>query len=55
PKQFRFKLSNFTLPGIFLGYDHNSSAFRIFDFTNNKIVISRSVEFFEDTPGNSSA
>ena len=55
PKQFRKKLSNSTLPGIFLGYDNNPTAFKIYDTTNNKIVISRSVVFFEDTPGNGSA
>jgi len=51
-KQLRNKLSNSALPGIFLGYDNNPSAFRIYDITNNKIVISHSVVFFEDSPGN---
>ena len=56
PKQFRKKLSNSSLPGIFLGYDNNNpSAYRVYDITNNKVVISRSVVFFEDTPGNGTA
>jgi len=55
PKQFRNKLTNTSLPGIFLGYDTNPTAYRIFDITNNKVVISRSVVFFEDIPGNGSA
>jgi len=52
PKQFRKKLDNTSLPGIFIGYDRNTAAYRIYDTTNNKIVLSRSVYFFEDTPGN---
>jgi len=55
PKQLRNKLTNSALPGIFLGYDNNPSAFRIYDITNNKVVISRAVVFFEDSPGNCDA
>ena len=52
PKQFRKKLSNSALPGIFIGYDQNPSAYKIHDITNNKVILSRSVVFFEETPGN---
>jgi len=56
PKQFRRKFNGTSLPGIFLGYDDkNPTAYIIYDTTNNKIVLSRTVEFFEDTPGNISA
>jgi len=36
-----------------LGYVDNPTAYKILDITNNKIIISRNVEFFEFTPGNS--
>jgi len=52
PKSFRKKLSNSALPGIFIGYDQNPSAYRVYDITNNKVILSRSVVFFEDSPGN---
>jgi len=32
PKQLRNKLTNSALPGIFLGYDNNPSAFRIYGY-----------------------
>eukprot|EP00833_Pecoramyces_ruminatium_P010680 jgi/Orpsp1_1/1184712/evm.model.c7180000090672.1 len=52
PKQFRKKLDNTSLPGIFLGYERHPYNYRIYDTTNNKVIISRSVSFFEDIPGN---
>ena len=56
PKHFRKKFTDSTLPGIFLGYDGiNHTAYRIFDISNNKVVLSRAVSFFEDVPGNSPA
>ena len=53
PKSFRAKFDNNTLPGIFLGYNINPPAYKILDITNNKIVLARSVAFFEDIPANS--
>jgi len=50
PKQFRQKFENHALPGIFLGYTNNSNAFKVFDITHNKVIISRVVEFFENLP-----
>jgi len=44
-----------SFPGIFLGYDSNPTAYRIYDILNNKAVISCSVVFFEDILGNGSA
>jgi len=55
PKQFRKKYENSTLPGIFIGYADNPTAYKIYDINNNKIVYSRSIIFFEDSPGNASA
>jgi len=55
-KHFRKKFTDSTLSGIFLGYDDiNHTAYRIFDISNNKVVLSRAVSFFEDVPGNSPA
>ena len=55
PKQFRDKFANSTFSGIFLGYDTNPSAYRIYDPSNNKIILSKAVVFFEDYPANLSA
>jgi len=53
-KNLRSKLENNGSLSIFLGYTDNSTAYKILDISNNKIKISRNVEFFEFTPGNSS-
>ena len=53
PKSLRNKFDNNALPGIFLGYHPLSNAYKILNITNNQIIYSHSVEFFEDTPGNS--
>ncbi|ORX64513.1 hypothetical protein BCR32DRAFT_287054 [Anaeromyces robustus] len=42
-------MKNTTSSGIFIGYDRNPTAFKIYDYINNKIVLARAVEFFEDT------
>ena len=52
PKQFRHKFENTALPGIFIGYPQNTNAYKIFDVTNNKVIIARVVEFFENSPAN---
>jgi len=53
--QLRNKLNNSALLCIFLDYDYNPSAFCTYDITNNKIVISCAVVFFEDSSGNCNA
>jgi len=53
PKSFRNKFDNNALPGIILGYHPYSSAYKILNLSTNKIILSRSVEFFENYPGNS--
>ena len=54
PKSFRSKFENNALPDIFLGYFVNPSAYKILDTSNNRIMLSRSVEFFETFPGDTS-
>jgi len=51
PKSFRTKFQNNASPGIFLGYLENPTAYKILDTSTNKIIYSRSVEFFEYNPG----
>jgi len=53
PNSFRSKFENNALPGIFLGYHPYSSAYKILNLSTNKIIFSRSVEFFENNPANS--
>jgi len=56
PKHLRRRFKGTSLPGIFIGYDEfNPNAYLICNTTNNKIIKSKTVEFFEDTPGNASA
>jgi len=52
PKKFRSKFDNNTLPGIFLCYNQNPPAYKIYDNTNKKIILSCIVEFFENYPDN---
>ena len=54
PKELRSKFDNNSHPGIFLGYSNNPSAYKILDLISNKIILSKSVEFMENDPGNSS-
>ena len=53
PKSQRNKFNNNSLPGIFLGYHPLNNSYKILKIASNKIFLSRSDEFFEDTPGNS--
>ena len=53
PKTLRNKFDNNASPGIFLGYHPYSPAYKILNLSNNKIILSQSVEFFEENPGNS--
>jgi len=53
PKSFRSKSDNNASPGIFLGYSENPKTYKILDIINNKIIFSRTVEFFEDSAANS--
>jgi len=46
------KLKSNAKKGILLGYDENSTGFRIFDIDNMKIKVKGVVEFLEDQPGN---
>ena len=52
PKYFRNKYDNNSLSGIFLGYSEYPPGYNILDTSNNKIVLSRTVVFFEHILGN---
>ena len=52
PKHLRSKFDYNALPGIFIGYHHYSPAYKILNLSTNKIILSRSVAFFETDPGN---
>jgi len=52
PLNFQHKMENKGLPGIFLGYCNNTNAYKIFNITNDKVVISRTVDFYENLPAN---
>ena len=41
------KLSDRSIPGVFLGYEQGSKAYRIYDPVNNKLIVSRDVLFDE--------
>jgi len=53
PKPFRSKFDNNALPGIFLGYHPLTNSYKILNISNNKIIYCRSIDFFENNPGNS--
>jgi len=53
PKSFRSKFDNNALPGIFIGYHPFSNSYKILNICTNQIVYARSVDFFEENPGNS--
>jgi hypothetical protein len=41
------KLSDRSIPGVFLGYESGTKAYRVFDPVNNKLIVSRDVIFDE--------
>jgi hypothetical protein len=41
------KLSDRSIPGVFLGYEPGTKAYRVFDPVNKKLIISRDVIFDE--------
>ena len=51
PKENRKKLDSKTLRCMFLGFDSESKAYRLFDQTRQKVVISRDVVFDETKVG----
>ena len=44
----RDKLDKKTEPGVFIGYNSPSKAYRIFQPQNGKVLVSRDVNFMED-------
>lgn len=47
PQVKRDKLDKKAEPGIFVGYNSVSKAYRIYFPQNNKVIVSRDVQFFE--------
>jgi len=52
-KLFRTNFKIIYLLVFFWGYVNNPKSYKILDLTNNKIILSRNVDFFEFTPRNS--
>lgn len=48
PEQERSKLDDQSKKVVFIGYDENSKGYKFFNPSNNKVIISRDVEFEED-------
>ena len=48
PKEQRKKLDNKGVKCIFIGYSSESKAYRLYDPLNNKMILSRDVEFLEN-------
>jgi hypothetical protein len=53
PKELRRKWDAKARPGLFMGYQESSKAYRVFDIEAGKVVISRDVNFDETVPGGS--
>lgn len=51
PKEKRLKWDAKARPGLFMGYQELSKAYRIFDIEAGQVVISRDVNFDESIPG----
>jgi hypothetical protein len=41
------KLSDRSIPGVFLGYESGTKAYHVFDLVNNKLIVTRDVIFYE--------
>ena len=48
PKEHRQKLDDKEVKCIFIGYSSDSKAYRLYDPLNNKMILSRDVEFLEN-------
>ena len=48
PKEQRKKLDDKSVKCIFTGYNSESKAYRLYDPLNNKMILSRDVEFLEN-------
>jgi hypothetical protein len=53
PKEKRLKWDPKSRPGLFMGYEESSKAYRVFDIEGDKVVISRDVNFDEAVAGGS--
>ena len=48
PKDLRTKLDDKSEKFVFIGYDSRSKGYKLFNPRNNKVIISRDVEFDEE-------
>jgi hypothetical protein len=53
PKELRRMWDTKARPGLFMGYQESSKAYRVFDIEPRKVMISRDVNFDETVPGGS--
>jgi len=51
PKEQRKKLDSKTQIGLFLGYDSETKAYRVYDQNKRKVIVSRDVVFDEGKVG----
>ncbi|KAF1314476.1 Copia protein, partial [Globisporangium splendens] len=51
PKEKRLKWDPKSRPGLFMGYEEPSKAYRVYDIEGNKVVVSRDVNFDEAVIG----
>ena len=51
PKELRRKWDAKARPGLFMGYQESSKAYRVYDIEAGKVLISRDVNFDESAPG----
>ncbi|KAF1313360.1 Copia protein, partial [Globisporangium splendens] len=51
PKEKRLKWDPKSQPGLFMGYEESSKAYRVYDIEGDKVVISRDVNFDEAVVG----
>ena len=52
PHQGRAKLDDRSVKYVFVGYDANSKGYKFYNPSNNKVVVSRDVEFDEEASWN---
>ena len=50
--QGRFKLEDLSVKYVFVGYDASSKGYKFYNPSNNKVVVSRDVEFDEKASWN---
>ena len=52
PHQGRAKLDDRSVKYVFVGYDASSKGYKLYNSSNNKVVVSRDIEFYEEASWN---